>query len=67
MADAVTDDYRSLIAEAASVARPAPRRTMARLRRELREIRARDLFPQPIASEAKRLVEELADATEAAS
>ncbi len=41
------------------------RRTLRRLRRDLRTIRARDFFPPPEAAEARRAVEALADAMEA--
>jgi hypothetical protein len=50
MAGAAADDYRSLFADAEAARREAPgsrRRTLARLRRELRRIRARDYFPPP--------------------
>jgi hypothetical protein len=50
MGEAVAGDYRSLIEEA-DAARAQPfgqrRRTLGRLRRELRRIRARDYFPPP--------------------
>jgi hypothetical protein len=50
MAEAVTAEYLALIDDAAS-ARAEPsgqrRRTLGRLRRELRRIRARDYFPPP--------------------
>ena len=48
MAEAVAADYRVLIEEAATAHEQAPgqrRRTLGRLRRELRRIRARDYFP----------------------
>jgi hypothetical protein len=63
MAEAVAADYRSLI-ESASTARSEPRgqrrRTLGRLRRELRRIRARDYFPPPDRELAQRAIEELA-------
>jgi hypothetical protein len=62
MADAVASDYQTLIQEAA-VAREQPlgqrRRTLARLRRELRRIRARDYFPPPERELAQRALDEL--------
>jgi hypothetical protein len=62
MADAVASDYRSLI-EAAGVASGQPlgqrRRTLARLRRESRRIRARDYFPPPERELAQRTLDDL--------
>jgi hypothetical protein len=50
MAESVAADYRALI-EGAAAAREQPggqsRRTLKRLRRELRRVRARDYFPPP--------------------
>ena len=63
MAEAVATDYRALIEDAAVAREQAPgkrRRTLARLRRELRRIRARDYFPPPERDQAQRAVEELA-------
>jgi len=63
MAEAVADDYAAVIAEAAAAAADATgqrRRTLARLRRELRRIRARDYFPPPERELAQRAVDELA-------
>lgn len=69
MAEAVTEEYRR-VTEAAEAARGEPlgqrRRTLGRLRRELRRIRARDFFPPRDAERARRAVEALAEATEAA-
>jgi hypothetical protein len=45
----------------------ARRRTLRRLRRELRAIRSRDYFPPPEAAEARRTVEALAEAMEASA
>jgi len=48
MAEAVARDYRTLIEEVALAREQAPgkrRRTLGRLRRELRRIRSRDYFP----------------------
>jgi Protein ChrB, N-terminal len=63
MADIVAADYQALIEEAAAAhAEPAGqrRRTLGRLRRELRRIRARDYFPPPERELAQQAVEELA-------
>jgi hypothetical protein len=61
-------EYRAVI-DAADEARErdgsARRRTLARLRRALRSIRARDYFPPPERPEAERAVEQLADLVEA--
>jgi hypothetical protein len=62
MAEAVADEYRLLIAQAAAAREEAPgqrRRTLGRLRRELRRIRARDYFPPPEREHAQRALEEL--------
>jgi hypothetical protein len=63
MAEAVAADYRSVLADVvAARAEPAGqrRRTLARLRRELRRIRARDYFPPAERQVAQQAVEELA-------
>lgn len=71
MAARVAADYRRLTAEArAAAAGTDPlvrRRTLARLRRELHRIRARDYFPAPLAAEAARALEALDHARELAS
>jgi hypothetical protein len=63
MAATVGAEYRSLINEAL-LAREQPagrrRRTLGRLRRELRRIRARDYFPPPEREEALQAVDALA-------
>lgn len=63
MAEAAAADYRTLIDEAAA-AREEPegrrRRSLGRLRRELRRIRARDFFPPPERELAQQAVEALA-------
>ncbi len=63
MAEAVAEEYRAVIA-AATDARDSPvgqrRRTLSRLRRELRRIRSRDYFPPAEAEQARRSVEALA-------
>ena len=63
MAEAVAAEYRALIddAMAARAERSGPRRrTLGRLRRELRRIRARDHFPPAERELAQQAVEELA-------
>jgi hypothetical protein len=63
MADSVAADYRTLTEEAAAAAgQPAGqrRRTLKRMRRELRRIRARDYFPPPERELAQRVLDELA-------
>ena len=63
MAEAVAVDYRTVLADAAAVRSEPPvqrRRTLARLRRELRRIKARDHFPPPERELAQRAVEDLA-------
>jgi hypothetical protein len=67
MAAAVADDYRRLIddaTEAAAHPDGVRRRTVARLRRELRSIRARDYFPSAEAEQARQAVDVLAATTE---
>lgn len=63
MAAAAATEYNALI-ETAQAARQedasSQRRTLARLRRALRSIRARDYFPPLEADEARQAVEELA-------
>jgi len=62
MAEGVAADYRALIEEAVSAQEQPPgkrRRTLARLRRELRRIRARDYFPPSERELAQRALEEL--------
>jgi hypothetical protein len=63
MADGVAAEYRAVI-EKTAIARAEPpgqrRRTLGRLRRELRRIRARDYFPPPEREQALRAVDELA-------
>lgn len=69
MADAVAADYRAVI-DAAEAARGRSdtdrRRTLQRLRRALRAIRARDHFPPPERDAAVNAVEELAKQLEVA-
>jgi ChrB-like protein len=63
MNEAVAADYR-LVIEAAR-AGPGDRRTVTRLRRTLRAIRARDYFSPPERARAERAVETLAQRAEA--
>ena len=70
MAEAVAADYRAVCAAARSAAMEsaaARRKTLRRLRRELRAIRARDFFPPSEAAEARRAVEALGQALEASA
>jgi hypothetical protein len=62
MAEAVAAEYRTLIADARAAREERPgqrRRTLGRLRRELRRIRARDYFPPPEREQAQQAIEEL--------
>lgn len=62
MAETVAREYRSLIEEVeAAHDRPEGhrRRTLGRLRRELRRVRGRDYFPPPERELARRAIEEL--------
>ncbi|HYZ76486.1 MAG TPA: Chromate resistance protein ChrB [Gaiellaceae bacterium] len=63
MAEAVATEYRALIEHAAAARAEQAgqrRRTLGRLRRQLRRIRARDYFPPPERELAQRAVDELA-------
>jgi hypothetical protein len=63
MAQTIAADYQAVIEGAVSALAESPgqrRRTLGRLRRELRRIRARDYFPPPEREQAQRAVEELA-------
>lgn len=67
MAAAVASEYRALLEEVDVVRAQAPgprRRSVKRLRRELRLIRGRDYFPPAEAERARRAVEELATLVE---
>ena len=70
MQAAVAADYRE-VAEQAAAAGSGPtgrrKRTLARLRRELRRIRRRDYFPPPERERAAAAVEALADSLERAA
>jgi hypothetical protein len=63
MTEAVAADYR-LVLEAAEAG--SGRRTLNRLRRSMRDIRARDFFAPPERAHAERAVERLAETLEAA-
>jgi hypothetical protein len=70
IADVTAADYARLAADAAAAsAQPegTRRRTLGRLRRELRRIRLRDHFPPTIAERAQAAVEALGESLEAAS
>jgi hypothetical protein len=59
----VAGEYRAIMADAAGALEgPAVerRRTLARLRRELRRVRSRDYFPPPERDQALAAVERLA-------
>lgn len=63
MAERVTHDYRAVTASAQGAVDGCEverRRTLARLRRELRRIGSRDYFPPPERDEARAAVERLA-------
>jgi hypothetical protein len=67
MADAVAVDYTNLIEQAAAASEQPGgqrQRTLKRLRRELRRIRARDHFPPPERELAQRALEQLAASVE---
>jgi hypothetical protein len=67
MAETIASEYVALIAEAERVRGQAPgprRRSLARLRRELRRIRARDYFPPPEREQAQQAITALAEAVE---
>jgi hypothetical protein len=67
MAEAVAADYRGLIAEVEAASEEPPgarRRTLGRLRRELRRIRARDYFPPAERELAQQALSELASLVE---
>lgn len=70
MADAVAAEYRSVTADAAEAIGSGDgqsrRRTLGRLRRELRRVGARDFFPPPERESARTAVERLAATIDAA-
>jgi hypothetical protein len=68
LAGAVAADYREVMTEALAardLEDVARRRTLGRLRRELRRIRQRDYFPPAEARQARAAVESLAEVVEA--
>ena len=70
MAATVAAQYRRVIEEARGQfgeSEAARRRTVARLRRELRRIGSRDYFPDAIAEQARSAVDALGDTLEAVS
>jgi hypothetical protein len=69
MTTAVTEEYVAVIDEASALAGTdgARRRTLARLRRTLKAINARDFFSPPERELARQAVEELASLVEVAS
>ena len=70
MGEAVAREYRAVIKEVGKLHSQPPgrrRRSLARLRRELRRIRARDYFPPPEREEAVQAVEQLAASLEEAA
>src|SRR5438105_1094089 len=67
MAEVVAAEYRALVADTVAARNQAPgsrRRTLGRLRRELRRIRARDYFSVAERELAQRAVEEVATQVE---
>ena len=67
MSSAVADDYRTILEDVATARGESPgqrRRTLARLRRELRRVKARDYFPPPERERAQQAVEALATGAE---
>ncbi|HEY6798054.1 MAG TPA: Chromate resistance protein ChrB [Kineosporiaceae bacterium] len=67
MAEAVTAEYLQVVAEAADAGGQPPavaRRAVARLRRDLQRIGARDFFPPPERDQARAAVQALAAATQ---
>ena len=70
MAETVAGEYRAITEaaeQAADVPAPVQRRTLARLRRELRRITQRDYFPPPERETARAAVDALADFMERVS
>lgn len=68
--EATANDYRQVIDEALAARGldlVARKRTLLRLRRELRRIRLRDHFPPPEAAEARHAIEALGQLVEAAT
>ena len=70
MSEAVSGEYQAVIEEVGklrSQPRGRRRRSLARLRRELRRVRARDYFPPPERELAQRAVDSLATSLEEAA
>jgi hypothetical protein len=70
MAAVVAADYEAVLAAAGAAADKGPverRRTLARLRRTMRAIRARDYFPPPEREAAQQSLEKLASLVEVES
>jgi len=68
MAGSAARDYQRVIDEAAAAgSSQSARRTLSRLRRELRRISSRDFFPSAIGDRARSAVESLSERVEAAS
>jgi hypothetical protein len=68
MAEAVAADYRALIEQVTAASNQSTgqrQRTLKRLRREMRRIRARDYFPPPERELAQQALEELGTLVEA--
>ena len=65
MASAVAEEYAAVLAEAKAAQDDPSRRTVARLRRDLAKIEARDHFPPKEREQARRAVERLAAKAEA--
>ena len=66
MADRVAAEYQAIISNAENAGDSgdvARRRTLARLRRELRRVRSHDYFPPPERDQASAAVERLAQST----
>jgi len=64
---AIADEYESVAAEAERLCEGSPRsrgRALARLRRELHRIHARDYFPTPARERAERAVDKLGQLVE---
>lgn len=63
MSERIADEYRSIIADAdraLAAGVSERRRTLARLRRELRRVASRDYFPPPEREQARAALERLA-------
>jgi hypothetical protein len=67
MSAAVADEYREITSQANGALRqaaPARRRTLERLRREMRRVAGRDYFPPPERETARAAVAQLAEKAE---